>query len=73
MKKIKSLLFIVLGAFGLGFMAPVFALPPDYSDLTEAVDFSTTTTAIMGIFAALAVVYIVIKGGSLILQRIRAS
>lgn len=48
-----------------------FADPPDFSTLTTAVDFSTVITALLTIMAALAGVYIVMRGGSLILSKIR--
>lgn len=67
MKKI-SLIF----ALFLAFLAPqAFAVPPDFSTLTAAVDFSTVITALLGIMASLAGVYIVMRGGSMVLQKIR--
>lgn len=49
----------------------VFAAPPDFSTLTTGIDFSTAITAILAAMAALAGVYIVMKGGQLILSAIR--
>lgn len=74
MNKLKRSTYQVLVALGLiGFasLANATSSPPDFSSLTSAVDFSTTTSAIMTVFSNLAVVYIVIKGGGLILGRIR--
>lgn len=51
--------------------APSFAVAPDLTALTAAVDFSTTITAVLGIMAALAGVYVIMKAGSLVLSRIR--
>lgn len=68
--KLFSMLFITL--FSMLFGQSVFALPPDFTTLTAAVDFSTVITAVLGIFAALASVYIVVAGGRMILTRLRA-
>jgi hypothetical protein len=62
---------MVLCAF-FGLFSNAFAVPPDFTTLTDSVDFSTAQTAILSVFAALAVVYILIRGGSLIIERIRA-
>lgn len=66
----KNLLTLVLAA-AAAVSAPVFALPPDFTPLTSAVDFSTVISAVLGIMAALAGVFIVMRGGSLILGKIR--
>lgn len=44
---------------------------PDLSALTNAVDFSTTITALMAIAGMLASVYISIKGAKIVLGMIR--
>jgi len=70
MKQLKvyvlSFFALFLSIFGLD----AFAVPPDFTDLTEAVDFSTAVTAIMTVFAAVAVMYIVMRGGRMILSAI---
>jgi hypothetical protein len=43
----------------------------DYTDLTAAVDFSTTIEAIIVVFAALALVYVAYKGGRFVLRALR--
>jgi hypothetical protein len=44
---------------------------PDFTTLTDSVDFSTAIAAILLVMAGLAGVYIVMKGGSLILSKLR--
>lgn len=68
LKKVAGLLVSVAAVTGA---SNALAVGPDFSTLTNSVDFSTVTSAIMGIFAALATVYIVIRGGGLILSKIR--
>lgn len=62
-------------ASSLGIMlsgaASAQATPPDFTTLTGAVDFSTAITAILAVFALVAAVYVVWKGGTLILAAIR--
>jgi hypothetical protein len=48
-----------------------FAAGPDLTTLTTAVDFGTVTTAILGVSAALIVVYIAWKGASLVIGAVR--
>lgn len=48
-----------------------FAAAPDFTTLTASVDFSTATAAILLVMAGLAGVYIVMKGGALILSKLR--
>jgi len=43
----------------------------DYSELVEAVDFSTVSTGVLGVAAALIVVYITIKGVKLMMGFVR--
>lgn len=45
-----------------------FAVPPDFTTLTAAADFSTASAAILVVLAALAGVAIVWKGGRMILR-----
>ena len=47
------------------------AAAPDFSTLTAAVDFSTVTSATLAILASLAGVYIIWKGGKMILRAIK--
>lgn len=47
--------------------APAFAAGPDYSSLTSSIDFSSATAAILAIFGLLGSVYVVMKGGNLIM------
>jgi hypothetical protein len=59
-------------------LAAVAALPvaafaggPDLSPLTQQVDFSTTTAAVLAIAGLLAGVYIALKGAHIVLAMIR--
>lgn len=72
MKESKIFTVLLSALTLLGFSFDAFALPPDFTTLTDAVDFSTAQTAILSVFASLSVVYILIRGGSLIIERIRS-
>ena len=48
-----------------------FAVPVDLTSLTTAVDFSTTTAGVLGVAAALIVVYIAWKAAKMILGAVR--
>ena len=54
-------------------LAPLsaFAAPVDLTSLTTAVDFSTTTTAVLGVAAALIGVYIAWKAAKMVLSAVR--
>jgi hypothetical protein len=43
----------------------------DFTSLTTSVDFTTATTAVLAVFAALATLYVAMKGGRLVLRAIR--
>jgi len=65
---------LLVAAFGLVtglFATAVLAAPPDLTSLTTAVDFSTATTAILAVAAALIVVYIAIKASKFVLNMVR--
>ncbi len=47
------------------------AAGPDLTDLTTAVDFGTVTTAVLGVAAALIVVYIAWKGAKMVLAAVK--
>jgi hypothetical protein len=64
---LKTFLVLML-SFIVG---PAFAEPPAFTTLTAAVDFSTVISSLLTIMAALAGVFIVMRGGSLILSKIR--
>jgi hypothetical protein len=61
---------IALAAFLAALAAPSFAVGPDFSTLTGAVDFSTLITALLAIFAAMVGVGIVLKGGNAITRKL---
>lgn len=71
-KKVQSLFLVALTALGLSFAAlPAMAAPPDLTSLTTAVDFSTVTTAVLAVAAALIVVYIAWKGAKMVISAVR--
>jgi hypothetical protein len=63
----KYLLGILAAFFGLMGSAQAAGL----SDLTASVDFSEVSTAVLAVGAALAGIYVLWKGASLILRAIR--
>lgn len=71
MNKLKA---SILGLFAMAFSLfglSAHAAPVDLTSLTTAVDFSTTTTAILSVAAALIVVYIAWKAASMVLAAVR--
>ena len=68
----KKLLSKATGLVVMG-SGVAFAAAPDYTSLTTAVDFSTTTTAILGVAAALIVVYVSFKGVKLIMAAVKGT
>lgn len=50
-----------------------FAAGPDLSTLTAAVDFGTVTTALLGVGAAIIVVYIAWKGAKLVIGAVKGA
>jgi hypothetical protein len=71
MKFFTKYLALFFGFVSMIFGGTAFADPPDFSTLTDAVDFSTVTAAILLVFAAVATVYILMRGGEMILAKIR--
>lgn len=61
----------IIGVSGLVASGLASAAPVDLSDLTTAVDFSTTTTAVLGVAAALIGVYIAWKAAKMVLSAVR--
>lgn len=57
----------------LSVVAPeaAFATGPDYTTITAAVDWSAVSTAILAVFALVAGVMVVFKGGKMLLKAIR--
>ena len=53
--------------------APAMAAGPDFTALTDAVDFGTVTTAILAIAALVAGVYVAISGTKKVIAAIRTS
>lgn len=55
------------------FSGVVLAAPPDLTPLTDSVDFSTTTTAVLAIAGLMAGVYLAIKGAKIVLRMVRGA
>lgn len=68
MRNLKKIGGIVVATIATPF---AYAAGPDFTTLTAAADFGTAQAAILVVMAALAGVYIVMKGGSLILSKLR--
>ena len=70
----RSLRNRILTAAGLtGAAGSALAAPPDLSTLTAAVDFSTVTTALLGVGAAVIVVYIAWKGAKMVIAAVKGA
>lgn len=63
-KKVVALQIAVIGG-------AVQAAPVDLTNLTAAVDFSTTTTAVLAVAGALITVYIAWKAAKLVIGAVR--
>lgn len=66
MKTFMVIIGLFLSLFGLS----AFAAAPDFTSISAAVDFSTLVTALLALFAAMAAVGIVAKGGSFLVRKI---
>lgn len=69
----KKLILFTLASFSVLLSGAVFAnpVPVNFTPLLASVDFTTVISALMSIMASLAGVFIVIRGGSLVLSKIR--
>ena len=68
----KQRLFKHLAVIALATGSAVsMAAGPVLTDLTGAVDFATTTTAVLGIAASLAAVFVAVRAAKLVLGMIR--
>ena len=65
----KKIFLAVLASFVSGM---ALAVPPNFTTLTAAVDYTTATAAILLVMAGLAGVYIVMGGGSMILAKLKS-
>lgn len=64
---LTGLLFSALSLIGVS----AHAVGPDLSTVTAAVDFGTVTTAVLGVAAALIVVYIAWKGAKMVIAAVK--
>lgn len=69
MKMLRKLGLVSVSASPLA----AFAAGPDLSTLTAAVDFGTVTTALLGVAAAIIVVYIAWKGAKMVLGAVKGA
>lgn len=69
MKQLKTKLALVAVSYGL--VTGAHAAGPDFTALTGAIDFSTTTAAILAAAALVAVLYLAIRGARVILGFIK--
>jgi len=67
----KSYLKLVVGAFLSVVAGSAFAVGPDFSSITAAVDVSTMGTAILAISAVLALPLVIKKGAKMVLSSIK--
>lgn len=70
LKKIGKSVVALAPAVGL---SSSYAAGPDLSTLTAAVDFGTVTTALLGVAAAIIVVYIAWKGAKMVLGAVKGA
>ena len=74
MFKSMSSRLVLASAFVLSLVAaPAMAAGPDFTALTDAVDFSTVQTAILAIAALVAGVYVLISGVKKVLVAIKSA
>lgn len=66
---LSALAAFALSLFGLSAQAA----GPDLSTVTTAVDFGTVTTALLGVAAAMIVVYIAWKGAKMVIAAVRSA
>ncbi|WP_243217584.1 hypothetical protein [Methylobacter sp. S3L5C] len=67
----KNYLKFVAGAVLAVSSVSAFAVGPDFSTLTAAVDFSTVGTAVLAIAALLALPLVIKKGAKMVLSAIK--
>lgn len=66
MKKLLSFVALLVGM-----VSSAFALPPDFSTITGAVDFSTVVTGVMAVAVAIVGVYLAARGARMLLAFVR--
>lgn len=71
MKNLKNVFLFLVAGFAFMFNSVAHAVPVDLTSLTAAVDFSTTTAAILLVAAAMAGVYIAWKAAKLVISALR--
>lgn len=70
-KKMGTFLALAFASMFAVIATPALAAPPDLTSLTAAVDFSTASSAILLVGAALIVVYITIKAAMMVIRMVR--
>lgn len=71
MKSLVQLRLIMAGVVASAMASSAFAVGPDFSSLTASVNFDSTTTSVLAVGAALAGLFIVLRGVKIILPLIR--
>ncbi|EGC2195076.1 hypothetical protein H8900_001358 [Salmonella enterica] len=65
---------VLASAFILSMVVtPAMAAGPDFTALTDAIDFGTVITAILAIFVLIAGVYVALSGGKKIVYALKSS
>lgn len=63
----------IIGGLVAASSLPALAAGPDLTTVTAAVDFGTVTTAILGVAAAVVVVYLAWKGAKMVIAAVRGA
>ena len=71
LSKVKALFVAAMVAITGLFAGVVTAAPPDFTTLTDAVDYSTVQSSLLTVAGALAVVFILWAGASMILGALK--
>ena len=66
----KLLVFLVMLT---GLASNAFAVGPDFTTITSAVDFSTVITGVMAVAVAIVGVYLAAKGAKMLLRFVRGA
>lgn len=75
-KKMKSFgtrIGVAVASVASAPLAMAQTTPPDFSELTSSIDFSTVITGVMSVAAVMVGVYVAIKGAKIVLQMVRGA
>lgn len=68
MKFLKTKLAVAGLAMGA---LPAFAVGPNFTELSQAVDFTTATTAVLAVAVNILIVYIAFKGAKILIAAVK--